>query len=74
MPRRSPFPAFPVHPLPPDPPPEWAAAPRPWLDRAVGQCAFPIDGDDWLTRACCNPCDGSGYCPDHRALMLRPEN
>jgi hypothetical protein len=46
-----------------------AAAPRPWLSRSSGQCAFPVDGDGWTVRSCCNPCPGAVYCEAHRAVM-----
>ena len=49
-----------------------ACAPRPWLTRDVGECAFPVDGAGVTTRACCNPCTGDDYCPAHAAAMRRP--
>jgi len=71
MPHATPFPAFPIWPLPPQPPLELAMAPRPWLSRERGECAFPVAGESWTTVACCNPCGGACYCPVHRELMLR---
>ena len=65
------LPAFRARPLPPAPPASIARAPRPWLTRAAGECAFPIDGEGWTTRACCNPCGQRDYCAAHLAL-IRP--
>jgi hypothetical protein len=65
-------PSLPDRPLPSDPPTEIAAAPRPWLSRAAGECAFPVDGEGWTTRACCNTCPGAAYCAAHLARMFRP--
>ena len=65
------LPPFPVRPLPPAPPIAIAGAPRPWLTRVAGECAFPVDGEGHATRACCNPCAGSVYCAPHLAL-IRP--
>ncbi len=66
------LPSFHARPLPPAPPVEIAGAPRPWLTRFAGECAFPVDGEGWTTRACCNPCAGAVYCPAHLARMFRP--
>jgi len=49
-----------------------AIAPRPWLTRAFGECAFPVDGESWTTRSCCNPTGGETYCSMHRRLMRGP--
>ena len=65
------LPSLPDRPLPPDPPVEIARAPRPWLSRVAGECAFPVDGEGWTTRSCCNPCGGRGYCAAHLARMFR---
>ncbi|MHB8529688.1 MAG: hypothetical protein ACYC8V_09290 [Caulobacteraceae bacterium] len=50
-----------------------ALAPRHWLTREIGECAFPIDepeiGDDWRARSCCNPCGSARYCPAHLAVV-----
>jgi hypothetical protein len=74
MPYLSPrFPCLRTRPLPASPPVEIARAPRPWLTRGEGECAFPVDGEEWTTRACCNPCGGHVYCPAHRAAMRGPE-
>jgi hypothetical protein len=53
-------------------PPLIAVAPRPWLSRMSGECAFPVDGEDAFVRACCNPAGPSGYCDAHAAIMRRP--
>ena len=57
------------HPLPPAPPIELAIAPRPWLSRRPGECAFPVDGESWLTRSCCNPAGVHRHCAAHEPLM-----
>lgn len=49
-----------------------AVAPRPWLSRSNGECAFPVDGDGWTVRSCCNRCHGFDYCEGHRAVMRGP--
>ncbi|MEO8811605.1 MAG: GcrA family cell cycle regulator [Caulobacteraceae bacterium] len=59
-------------PLPGAPPLELAANPRPWLERRAGQCAFPVDGESWDTRSCCNPSGAHTYCEAHRAVMRGP--
>jgi len=51
------------------PPCPIALAPRPWLERRDGECAFPVDGESWLTRSCCNPCGAATYCQTHAAVM-----
>jgi hypothetical protein len=53
---------------------EIAQAPRPWLTRGAGECAFPVDGEGSTTRACCNPCGADAYCPDHRAVTRGPRS
>ncbi len=52
--------------------PRIARAPRPWLTREAGECAWPHDGDGATVRACCNPCGAAAYCPGHKALMRGP--
>jgi hypothetical protein len=49
-----------------------AGAPRPWLTRLDGECAFPVDGGGLTVRACCNPCGKAVYCPPHAAIMRGP--
>jgi hypothetical protein len=66
------FPSLRARPLPAAPPVEIAKAPRPWLSLEAGQCAFPVDGEGWTTRACCNPCGADTYCSDHRAVTRGP--
>ncbi|MGI9169767.1 MAG: hypothetical protein ACR2FH_06250 [Caulobacteraceae bacterium] len=66
------LPSFPVQPLPPPTPAGIARVPRPWLDRESGECAFPVDGEGWTLRACCNPCGKRAYCAAHHALSHRP--
>jgi len=62
---RMPFDALPS-------PPVIALAPRPWLSRGDGECAFPVDGESFHVRSCCNPCGPATYCPAHAALMRGP--
>ena len=63
-----------LDPLPPDPSLDLAAEPRPWLTRLTGECAFPVDGESWLTRSCCNPSGERPYCSAHERLMrVQPE-
>jgi len=47
---------------------EIATAPRPWLSRRPGECAFPVDGRGQSTRSCCNPRGGETYCPAHHRV------
>lgn len=58
--------------LPPDPPAALAVAPRPWLTRRAGECAFPVDGEGPDLRSCCNPAPTGPYCPAHAAVMRGP--
>jgi hypothetical protein len=55
--------AFSAHPL------SIARAPRPWLTREKGECAFPVDGESLTLIACCNPCGQALYCPPHAAAL-----
>lgn len=43
--------------------------PRPWLDRAFGECAFPVEGEGAETRSCCLPVARAGYCAGHGRIM-----
>ena len=55
-------------PLPPDrvlP----ATSPRPWMERAPCQCAFPVSGDGEAVMSCCAPSGLRSYCPAHTAAM-----
>jgi hypothetical protein len=58
-----------LDPVPLEPSPDLAIAPRPWLSRLPDECAFPVDGEGWLTRSCCNPSVGHRYCGAHERLM-----
>ena len=49
-----------------------ALAPRPWLTREDGECAFPIAGDGMRLRCCCNPCGPGPYCEPHAAALRGP--
>ena len=40
---------------------------RPWLERAFGQCAFPI-GERGAVMSCCAPTEET-YCALHRQIM-----
>src|ERR1700678_1090685 len=53
--------------------PTIAHAPKPWLGRLKGECAFPVDGEGVAMRACCNPCGAATYCPPHAAGMRGPK-
>jgi hypothetical protein len=53
-------------------PPAIALAPRPWLTRKRGECAFPVGGESFRTIACCNVAGEQTYCPAHRATMRGP--
>jgi GcrA cell cycle regulator len=52
-------------------------APRPWLSRDLGECAFPVEsggeGDgDGRQLSCCAPAKlRSAYCPDHHRIVFR---
>jgi GcrA cell cycle regulator len=54
------------------------ATPRPWLSRAPGECAFPVDGDqrdagDGRQLSCCALArPRSAYCPEHHRIVFRP--
>jgi GcrA cell cycle regulator len=55
--------------LAPSPGPVADSAPRPWLERAPGQCAFPVSGDGEAVMSCCAPSGLRPYCPAHAARM-----
>lgn len=45
-----------------------------WLERAFGECAYPVSGDGADTFSCCAPIEGEGsYCGAHRAIMFVPQ-
>lgn len=42
--------------------------PKPWTERALGECAAPVGERDGVTLSCCKPCEKRlrwAYCPDH---------
>lgn len=45
---------------------------KPWLERAFGECAFPIAGEGAETVSCCGKTGGATYCAPHRAVMFQP--
>lgn len=48
-------------------------APRDWLSRRFGECAFPVGGDGDALMSCCAPVRSrSAYCPTHHAIAFRP--
>jgi len=48
------------------------SAPRPWLSRGPGECAFPVGGEGEGTLSCCARTRGAGaYCPHHHAIVFR---
>ena len=49
--------------------PAIAHAPRPWLTRLKGECAYPVGGRGMATRSCCNPCGPAVYCSRHARAM-----
>lgn len=48
-------------------------APRHWLSREAGECAFPVGGTGIHLISCCRPCGRKTYCARHRALMRGPK-
>lgn len=46
--------------------------PKPWLDREKGMCAFPVEGDGWNVRSCCEPVSKGAYCAEHYAVIYKP--
>ncbi|HEY2480762.1 MAG TPA: hypothetical protein VGI30_01025 [Caulobacteraceae bacterium] len=42
------------------------------MTRGVGQCAYPVDGESWGVRSCCNPCPGATYCAAHLRILRGP--
>ena len=47
-------------------------APRPWLTREPGECAFPVGGEGEATVSCCAPTRrGSAYCTAHHAIVFK---
>jgi len=53
--------------------PPLTAAGRPWDQRRLFQCAFPVGEVDGMVHSCCASIDEPhGYCETHRAVMYRP--
>jgi hypothetical protein len=52
--------------------PAIAHAPRPWLTRLKGECAYPVGGEGMATRSCCNPSGTALYCLRHARAMRGP--
>lgn len=48
------------------------SAPRPWKERAPGQCAWPVAGEGEHVLSCCAPSGRDSYCPAHRQAMHPP--
>lgn len=71
-------PPRPAAPRPASHPPIAAAAidvsnARPWLQRGLDECAYPVAGDGADTLSCCAPTpEGRSYYPGHSALMHVP--
>jgi len=48
-------------------------APRHWLSREFGECAFPVGGEGDGVLSCCAPVKArSAYCAAHHAIAFRP--
>jgi len=53
--------------------PPLTAAGRPWDQRRLFQCAFPVGEVEGVAHSCCASIDTPhGYCETHRAVMYRP--
>lgn len=49
------------------------SAPRPWLTRGFGECAFPVGEEGRELLSCCAPIKGrDAYCAAHRAVVFKP--
>jgi GcrA cell cycle regulator len=47
-------------------------APRPWLSREFGECAFPVGGDDEAVLSCCARArPRSAYCEAHHLIVFK---
>jgi hypothetical protein len=42
-----------------------------WTERKAHQCAYPVAGEGADLVSCCNPTDGSSYCPGHIAIAYQ---
>lgn len=77
---RAPAQTPPVPPTPPRSPWREAAfaplpgtAPRLWLTREFGECAFPVGGEGEALVSCCAPAARrSAYCAAHHAIVFKP--
>lgn len=68
-------------PAPPKAPPAKAdllgplpgSRPKPWLQRGIGECAFPVGGESFNTLSCCEPVGrrGADYCGPHELIRRR---
>lgn len=67
---RAEAPASPYRPKAHGPLPE--SNPKPWLERAFGECAFPVSGEGADTLSCCAPSGERTYCKDHHRIMFVP--
>jgi len=48
------------------------SVPKPWIERAYLECAFPIEKDGEV-HSCCLPTGaGHNYCAGHRKIMFTP--
>jgi GcrA cell cycle regulator len=48
------------------------SAPRVWLTREPGECAFPVGGEGEAIISCCAPTRaGSAYCAAHHAIVFK---
>lgn len=49
------------------------SAPRLWLTRGFGECAFPVGGEGEAILSCCQPARRrSAYCAAHHAIVFLP--
>lgn len=49
------------------------SAPKPWLQRGTGECAWPVRGVGADVWSCCGPCMGNRrYCNPHFEVMYQP--
>lgn len=63
---------LPDKPLPAPKAPLAAVNPKPWVERAFGECCYPVSGEGADTLSCCNPAPKTAawnYCPTHLAVM-----
>jgi hypothetical protein len=49
--------------------------PRPWIERGLGECAFPLGDSPSGIQSCCAPTGGLTYCKAHGRMMYwRPRS